>query len=116
MSVKSLQRMQEINALGGDQAPANWQLGHARNWTDIEAGGSVLIGSVQTVRELLLKYVVEFKVGHILALPQFGSLPDRLTRKNMELLATEVFPYVRKHAEAEFSSFPTSAPQAEARI
>jgi alkanesulfonate monooxygenase SsuD/methylene tetrahydromethanopterin reductase-like flavin-dependent oxidoreductase (luciferase family) len=94
-SLKSLQRLQEINALGGDKAPTNWQLGHARSWDDVEAGGSVLIGSPQTVREQLLKYVLEFKVGHILALPQFGSLPDHLTRKNMALLASEVFPYVR---------------------
>ncbi len=36
------------------------------------------------------------------ALLQFGSLPDHLTRKNMELLAPEVFPYVRKYANAEF--------------
>ena len=105
-SLKSLQRLQEINALGGDKAPANWQLGHARSWADVEAGGSVLIGSPQTVREQLLKYVLEFKVGHILALPQFGSLPDHLTRKNMALLASEVFPYVRKYAEAEFGSLP----------
>jgi len=115
-SLKSLQRMQEINALGGDNAPTNWQLGHARSWDDVEAGGSVLIGSPQTVREKLLKYVLEFKVGHILALPQFGSLPDHLTRKNMELLANEVFPYVRRHAEAEFGSLPgVREQQAEAR-
>jgi len=105
-SLKSLQRLQEINALGGDKAPTNWQLGHARSWADVEAGGSVLIGSPQTVREQLLKYVLEFKVGHILALPQFGSLPDHLTRKNMALLASEVFPYVRKYAEAEFGALP----------
>ncbi|HKA54270.1 MAG TPA: LLM class flavin-dependent oxidoreductase [Candidatus Binatia bacterium] len=105
-SLKSLQRLQEINSLGGGNAATNWQLGHARNWDDVEAGGSVLIGSPQTVREQLLKYVLEFKVGHILSLPQFGSLPDHLTRKNMELLAAEVFPYVRKYAEAEFGSLP----------
>src|SRR5262249_29426715 len=105
-SLKSLQRLQEINALGGDQAPTNWQLGHARSWGDVEAGGSVLIGSPQTVREQVLKYVLEFTAGLFLALPQFGSLPDHLTRKNMALLAGEVFPYVRKHAEVEFGSLP----------
>ena len=112
-SLKSLQRMQEISAPGGAKAPANWQLGHARSWDDVEAGGSVLIGSPQTVREQLLKYVLEFKVGHILALPQFGSLPDHLTRKNMKLLSTDVFPYVRKYAEAEFSALPGVKAQQE---
>lgn len=107
-SLQSLQRLQELNDPGsGHAAASKWQLGHATNWDDIEAGGSVLIGSPQTVREKLLKYVAEFKVGHILALPQFGSLPDHLTRKNMELLAGEVFPYVRKHVGAEFESVPT---------
>src|SRR5262249_57022966 len=38
-SLKSLQRLQEINSLGGGNAATNWQLGHARNWADVEAGG-----------------------------------------------------------------------------
>ena len=105
-SLKSLQRLQEISAPGNESGASNWQLGHARTWDDVEAGGSVLIGSAERVREQLLKYVLEFKVGHLLALPQFGSLPDHLTRKNMELLATEVFSYVRKYAESEFASLP----------
>jgi alkanesulfonate monooxygenase SsuD/methylene tetrahydromethanopterin reductase-like flavin-dependent oxidoreductase (luciferase family) len=103
-SLQSLQRLQELSDPGsGHAAVKTWQLGHATSWDDIETGGSVLIGSPQTVREKLLQYVTEFKVGHILALPQFDSLPD-LTRKNMELLANEVFPYVRKHAGAEFDT------------
>src|SRR4029453_3706272 len=93
-----------ISAPGNESGASNWQLGHARTWDDVEAGGSVLIGSAGRLREQLLKYVLEFKVGHLLALPQFGSLPDHLTRKNMELLAAEVFPYVRKYAEAEFGA------------
>lgn len=115
-SWQSLQRIQQIHATGGQSAPANWQLGRARSWDDVEAGGSVLIGSPQTVREQLLRYVLEFKVGHVLALPQFGSLPDHLTRKNMELLADAVFPYVRKYAESEFAaSTQTHGSQAEPR-
>jgi hypothetical protein len=35
-----------------------------------------------------------------------GKIRHRLTRKNMEILATEVFPYVRKYAELEFASLP----------
>jgi alkanesulfonate monooxygenase SsuD/methylene tetrahydromethanopterin reductase-like flavin-dependent oxidoreductase (luciferase family) len=103
-SLKSLERLQKLNDPGGGHA--RWQLGHATTWDDVEAGGSVLIGTPQTVREKLLQYVLEFKVGNVLALPQFGSLPDHLTRKNMEFLANDVFPYVRKHADATFAALP----------
>jgi hypothetical protein len=44
-------------------------------------------------------------------------LPDHLTRKNMALLTSEVFPYVRKHAEAAFGSLPgVKAQPSEARV
>ena len=103
-SLKSLERLQKLNDPGGGHA--RWQLGPATTWDDVEAGGSVLIGTPETVREKLLQYVLEFKVGNILALPQFGSLPDHLTRKNMEFLANDVFPYVRKHADSTFAALP----------
>jgi alkanesulfonate monooxygenase SsuD/methylene tetrahydromethanopterin reductase-like flavin-dependent oxidoreductase (luciferase family) len=57
---------------------------------------SPLIGSVETVRERLLGFVNELRLGTILALLQFGSLPADLTRRNIELYAREVVPWVRE--------------------
>ena len=61
-----------------------------------------LMGSVDTVRQRLLAKVTESKIGTVLALLQFGSLPGDLTRRSMELYATEVVPWVRERAEAHF--------------
>ena len=62
-----------------------------------------LVGSVETVRERLLGFVKEFRLGTVLALLQFGSLPEDLTRRNMELYANEVVPWVRERAELYFA-------------
>jgi alkanesulfonate monooxygenase SsuD/methylene tetrahydromethanopterin reductase-like flavin-dependent oxidoreductase (luciferase family) len=59
---------------------------------------SPLIGSPQTVAERLSAYTNELKIGTVLALLQFGSLPAELTRRSTELFAREVVPYVRAHA------------------
>ena len=42
----------------------------------------------------------EIGVGHLLTLLQFGTLPAELTRKNMELYATSVMPWLRERQSA----------------
>ena len=63
-----------------------------------------LVGSPDTVRERLLAYVKELRIGTVLSLLQFGSLPADLTARSAQLYATEVVPYVRKAAEDHFAS------------
>ncbi|HUY64574.1 MAG TPA: LLM class flavin-dependent oxidoreductase [Acidimicrobiales bacterium] len=65
---------------------------------------SPLVGSPDTVAERLLAYVKELRIGTVLALLQFGSLPADLTAKSMGLFAEEVVPYVRHEAEKHFAS------------
>jgi alkanesulfonate monooxygenase SsuD/methylene tetrahydromethanopterin reductase-like flavin-dependent oxidoreductase (luciferase family) len=65
---------------------------------------SPLIGSPETVRERLLAIVSELGIGTVLGLLQFGSLPADLTRRSMELYATEVVPWVRERAAAPLAS------------
>lgn len=57
--------------------------------------GMFICGSPATVREKLKEYHSQIGFGHLLSLLQFGTLPAELTRKNMELYAREVMPYLR---------------------
>jgi alkanesulfonate monooxygenase SsuD/methylene tetrahydromethanopterin reductase-like flavin-dependent oxidoreductase (luciferase family) len=66
-----------------------------------------MVGSVETVRERLLAYVTEHRIGTVLALLSFGSLPADQARRSMELYAREVVPWVRARAEAELTIAPT---------
>jgi alkanesulfonate monooxygenase SsuD/methylene tetrahydromethanopterin reductase-like flavin-dependent oxidoreductase (luciferase family) len=60
--------------------------------------GMFICGSPETVRQKLSEYHGEIGFGHLLSLLQFGTLPAELTRKSMELYATEVIPYLRANA------------------
>ena len=60
----------------------------------------VVIGSPDTVREKLLDCQRRIALGNVLALCQFGTLPADLTKKNMEMFATEVMPALQQsHVE-----------------
>lgn len=58
--------------------------------------GKFICGSPETVRARLADYHGEIGFGHLLAMLQFGTLPAELTRKNMELFASEVMPHLRE--------------------
>jgi alkanesulfonate monooxygenase SsuD/methylene tetrahydromethanopterin reductase-like flavin-dependent oxidoreductase (luciferase family) len=55
----------------------------------------MFVGTPATVRERLVKYATELGVGHLIVLLQFGSMPDHLARRNMELFAGEVLPALK---------------------
>jgi alkanesulfonate monooxygenase SsuD/methylene tetrahydromethanopterin reductase-like flavin-dependent oxidoreductase (luciferase family) len=62
--------------------------------------GMFICGSPETVRSKLEEYQNEIGFGHLLTLLQFGTLPAELTRKNMEIYANEVMPYLRDKVPA----------------
>ncbi|MEJ8571980.1 LLM class flavin-dependent oxidoreductase [Microbaculum marinum] len=62
--------------------------------------GMFICGSPATVREKLEQYQKEIGFGHLLTLLQFGTLPAELTRKNIEIYAKEVMPYLRDKTAA----------------
>ncbi len=68
-----------------------------------------LVGSPETVRERLLAIVKELKLGTVLSLLQFGSLPADLTARSARLYATEVVPHVRAAADAHFAELGIGA-------
>jgi alkanesulfonate monooxygenase SsuD/methylene tetrahydromethanopterin reductase-like flavin-dependent oxidoreductase (luciferase family) len=57
--------------------------------------GTALIGSPRTAVAGIERMHVRTGFGILVALLQFGVLPDDLTRRNMDLFAAEVMPHLR---------------------
>ncbi|MGH7948904.1 MAG: LLM class flavin-dependent oxidoreductase, partial [Candidatus Binataceae bacterium] len=64
-------------------------------WRDFVEEGYVIGGSPKTVRERLREAMQHIRCGHVMLLMQIGSMPPELVRKNTQLFAEEVMPYVR---------------------
>jgi hypothetical protein len=60
--------------------------------------GLFVCGSAKTVKETLIGYLKDIRLGNLLALMQFGTLPGDLTRRSMERFAESVMPDLRKAA------------------
>jgi alkanesulfonate monooxygenase SsuD/methylene tetrahydromethanopterin reductase-like flavin-dependent oxidoreductase (luciferase family) len=91
-----VQFLKELRAMAGSARPSDPK---AAVWQR-----TPLVGSPETVRERLLAYVKELRIGTVLSLLQFGSLPAELTAKSTHLYATEVVPFVRKEADDHFAA------------
>ncbi|GKX33805.1 MAG: monooxygenase [Rhizobiaceae bacterium MnEN-MB40S] len=76
-------------------------IGGKQTIDDVIDKGMFICGSPETVRSRLEQYQTEIGFGHLLTLLQFGTLPAELTRKNMEIYASEVMPYLREKTSAE---------------
>jgi alkanesulfonate monooxygenase SsuD/methylene tetrahydromethanopterin reductase-like flavin-dependent oxidoreductase (luciferase family) len=61
---------------------------------DLFDRGFVVVGSPKTVREQLLDGIKRLRMGHLLALLHFGSMPTALCKNNIDLFAREVLPYL----------------------
>jgi alkanesulfonate monooxygenase SsuD/methylene tetrahydromethanopterin reductase-like flavin-dependent oxidoreductase (luciferase family) len=59
------------------------------------ASGTVIVGSPQTVRERIERVREATGVNRLVTMLQFGVLPNDLTRRNMEMFASEVMPKLR---------------------
>ena len=57
--------------------------------------GTVVVGSPQTVRDQLSHLRDATNAGKLMTMLQFGVLSDELTRRNMEMFASEVMPHLR---------------------
>lgn len=66
------------------------------NAKDMMDRGFALVGSVETVREKLLEISKELRIGHLMVVPQFGSMPHELAMQNIELFGKEVLPDLQK--------------------
>jgi alkanesulfonate monooxygenase SsuD/methylene tetrahydromethanopterin reductase-like flavin-dependent oxidoreductase (luciferase family) len=64
-------------------------------WDEVVAGHYAIVGSPDTVTELLSENVERLGVGNLLGLFQLGTLGADDTRRNLDLFATEVMPKLR---------------------
>ena len=64
-------------------------------WKDFVDQGFIVAGSPETVRQQLTHVAKTLRIGHLMVLLQFGSMPPELVRKNTELFAREVLPHLR---------------------
>ena len=62
------------------------------------ASGAFVAGSPKTVREKLLATIEELGIGNLLTFVQFGTMPHDMTMRNIELLSSEVIPYIKERA------------------
>ena len=74
---------------------AKKSIGGKQTIDDVIDKGMFICGSPATVRAKLEEYQQQIGFGYLLTLMQFGTLPAELTRKNMEIYAREVIPYLR---------------------
>ena len=66
-----------------------------RTWEEVVEGQYAIVGSPETVTEMLAANVERLGVGNLLGLFQLGTLSAADTRRNLELFATEVMPKLR---------------------
>jgi alkanesulfonate monooxygenase SsuD/methylene tetrahydromethanopterin reductase-like flavin-dependent oxidoreductase (luciferase family) len=64
-------------------------------WKNFMDDGYIIGGSPETVTQKLLEAAKALRVGHLMVLLQFGSMPPELVRKNTELFAKEVMPKIK---------------------
>jgi alkanesulfonate monooxygenase SsuD/methylene tetrahydromethanopterin reductase-like flavin-dependent oxidoreductase (luciferase family) len=87
--------------------PESKLLGDCDSWDELDAFGSITVGSPATVRKRLWELIEQAQVGNFLIQFHFGNMDDKLARKSMRLFATEVAPALRRDSAALFEhNFP----------
>jgi alkanesulfonate monooxygenase SsuD/methylene tetrahydromethanopterin reductase-like flavin-dependent oxidoreductase (luciferase family) len=91
---KSLER----GVRSGASVKATGQITRLKEYTyrDFVENQFVIAGSPATVRDQLKQAVRGLRVGNLMVLLQFGSMPHHLAIKNIDLFANEVFPHLRE--------------------
>jgi len=64
-------------------------------WAEIEKAGFVVVGSPATVRDRLKEIALATGLGTLVPNFSVGNVPHELTRKSMQLFASEVMPALR---------------------
>ena len=83
--------------------PGRDMLGDAEDWDTLDAGGSIIAGSPETVRRRLMELIELAGVGNFLIQFHFGNMEPALARKSMKLFAEEVMPHLREESAALFA-------------
>jgi alkanesulfonate monooxygenase SsuD/methylene tetrahydromethanopterin reductase-like flavin-dependent oxidoreductase (luciferase family) len=82
-------------------------LGDCENWQDLQNSASIVVGSPDTVHRRIMEILETARVGNLLIQFHMGNMPDPLTRKSMQLFATQVAPRLREESTRMFDrAFP----------
>jgi len=63
-------------------------------YKDFVERGFLIAGSAATVRDQLIAGIKRLRIGHLLALLHFGSMPHQLCLKNIDLFCRQVLPHL----------------------
>lgn len=74
--------------------PAYDELNHL-HYKEFNDRDYLVTGSAETVTQRLTEIVKELRVGHLLLLPQFGSMPHNKAMENIERISKGVLPHLR---------------------
>jgi alkanesulfonate monooxygenase SsuD/methylene tetrahydromethanopterin reductase-like flavin-dependent oxidoreductase (luciferase family) len=72
------------------------------NVQQMNEDGQMVIGSAKNVLQRLKDYVDQSGIGNLVVLNQFGSMPNKMARANMERFARDVMPELREHVSAVY--------------
>jgi alkanesulfonate monooxygenase SsuD/methylene tetrahydromethanopterin reductase-like flavin-dependent oxidoreductase (luciferase family) len=64
-------------------------------YKDFVERGFLIAGSPATVREQLIEGIKRLRIGHLLALLHFGSMPHELCLRNIDLFCQDVLPHLQ---------------------
>ncbi|GGX14504.1 monooxygenase [Pigmentiphaga litoralis] len=70
--------------------------GKVQSVDDLVKAGVVIVGGPETVRQRLAEYEAMAGFGTSLTKTQFGTLPDDMTRANMQAISEEILPHFQK--------------------
>lgn len=85
-----------VRSLGSILKAAGKFMLNVDTWDEIVDGRYAIVGSPDTVTELLVDSLRRLGTGNLLGLFQLGSLPHDLTKKNMALFAEQVMPRLKR--------------------
>jgi alkanesulfonate monooxygenase SsuD/methylene tetrahydromethanopterin reductase-like flavin-dependent oxidoreductase (luciferase family) len=71
-------------------------------YKDFVERGFLIAGSASTVRDQLVEGVKRLRIGHLLALLHFGSMPHELCLKNIDLFCRDVLPHLEDFWDDEW--------------
>jgi alkanesulfonate monooxygenase SsuD/methylene tetrahydromethanopterin reductase-like flavin-dependent oxidoreductase (luciferase family) len=89
-----IQGLQAIMRDPGDFGAA--QKMRTATFGEILDSGAAIVGSPATVRDRLLAFCRDYRIGNLHAMLAFGSMPPDLAAKNIRLFADEVAPQLRE--------------------
>jgi alkanesulfonate monooxygenase SsuD/methylene tetrahydromethanopterin reductase-like flavin-dependent oxidoreductase (luciferase family) len=64
-------------------------------WNDLLKQGNIVAGTPSQVTEQLEQVIKKLRVGHLMVLNQFGSMPHEAVVRNIKLTGTRVLPKLR---------------------